>query len=149
MAAGSLTTRLTGATGPDRELDALIWIEAQGWTSGWVDDRLIARDRTHPHEEYWVGVREGGYFLTAGQHPPIPRYTASLDAALTLLPEGWQWQLSNRAPQPHRGRAYVNNGELQFTGGNMGRNPGYRGHEFTAHTAPIAACLACLAARRP
>jgi hypothetical protein len=51
-----LSCRVEAATGPDRELDALI------------ND-------------------------IAGRHPTMPAYTASLDAAITLVPEGWHWAL--------------------------------------------------------
>jgi len=77
----------------------------------------------------------------------LPHYTASIDAALTLVPEGWQWQISTRAPEPHAGRAYVHNGELQMTGAGMARNPAYRAAETTAPTPAIALCIAALRAR--
>lgn len=75
----------------------------------------------------------------------VPRYTSSLDAALTLVPDGWEWLSSNRSPEPHAGRAYIHNREMQFLGGGMARNPRYRGVETTAPTPAIAMCLVGLA----
>lgn len=73
-----LAARVEGATGPDRELDAEIWlaitpgatrketvIPANGTRRGWTIDE--ARD-------------EGGRLII------VPAYMQSLDAALTLVP---------------------------------------------------------------
>lgn len=80
-------------------------------------------------------------------HRDPPRFTASLDDAITLLPEGWQWQVSNRAPKPHAGRAYIHNRELHFIGiGAQTPNPAYRGYETTAATPALALCAAVLRA---
>lgn len=114
-----LIARLEKATGPDRELDEAIVIEAP-----------ITK-------AFLRGNKFGGFEV-------LP-YTASLDAALTLVPEGWQWQVSNRAPAPHAGRAYLNNRELfHIGGGGLSPNPAYRGSEETAATPAIAVCIAAL-----
>lgn len=77
-----------------------------------------------------------------------PRYTESIEAALALVPDGWQWQASNRAPKPKAGRAYIYNGEPHSVGvGGMRNNPKYRGHEVTAATPAIAMCIVGLMAR--
>ena len=68
----SLLSRLQSATGPSRELDAEIAL-ANGWMRGNV---------------YWHDP--------AGKIFPDdpPRYTESIDAALTLFPESWTyWEL--------------------------------------------------------
>lgn len=67
----ALAERVEKATGPDRELDALI-AEAAGWSDVWYRDGMA---------EGWApgGVCEAG----------VPHYTASLDAAMSLVPEGW------------------------------------------------------------
>lgn len=72
--------------------------------------------------------------------PLPPAFTGIIDKALILLPDGWQWKLSNRAPKPHAGRAYINNRMLTF-------DPKYVGFENTAYTPAIALCIACLRAR--
>lgn len=75
----------------------------------------------------------------------VPRYTHDTHAALLLLPEGWQWQISNRAPSPQGGRAYINNKELQGAGpSHLTANPKYRGEETTAATPTLALCTVCL-----
>lgn len=58
MSLAELTGKLEQATGPDRGLDDLIWLEV---------DRVLQRK---------------------GQS--VPPYTSSVDAALTLIPEGWR-----------------------------------------------------------
>lgn len=75
-----LADRVEAATGPDRELDAAIWlavtpgatrkqtvIPANGQRQGWTIDET--REAT-------------------GRLIIVPHYTASLDAAMTLVPEG-------------------------------------------------------------
>ena len=138
MTLHELERRLGEATGPSRELDAEIWLLV---TPGATRK---ATPVNHPKGAYVIDeTREA-----SGRLIIIPSYTSSLDAALTLVPEGYKWQVSNRAVSPHTGRAWINNGELQLAGvGGMSRNPKYRGHETTAATAPIALCIAALRAR--
>ena len=78
-----------------------------------------------------------------------PYYTLSIDDALKLVPDGWTWQVSNRAPKPNFGRAYVHNGELINVGGGLTPNPKYRGSEIIAATPAIALCIAALKSRQP
>lgn len=70
-----LITRLEAAEGPDRELDAEIFLQ-------------IDPDATDNGD----GTFDSPYFDQSHHHPR--KYTASIDAALTLVPEGWIWQLS-------------------------------------------------------
>ena len=72
----------------------------------------------------------------------------SLDAAVALVPEGWIWLSSNRAPKPHAGRAYISNGEMISISGGMTPNPRYRGQEVTAPTPALALVIAALRARQ-
>jgi hypothetical protein len=70
----SLAARAEAAEGPDRELDALICIAA-----GFAEGNTVA------FKTGWCAGSE------TNPHPvEAPAYTASIDAALTLLPEGWQ-----------------------------------------------------------
>ena len=82
-----LITRLEALTGPDREVDALIWVE--------TDAEGIAALEKQGSPEKAVSIKYGcGGF---NDMKPIwtlatfrgPAYTASLDAAMTLVPEGW------------------------------------------------------------
>jgi hypothetical protein len=67
----ALSERCEKAQRPDRELDAAIWLvldpEAYSVTAAGI----------FSESGNWVGT--------------LPTYTASLDAAMTLKPEGWQW----------------------------------------------------------
>ncbi len=99
-----LADRVEKAQGADRELDAAIFValtpEAYGVerrpldglidndTAGW----LLRWDPPRRWSDSWR---------------PILRYTASLDAALSLVPEGWRWSLDHTQNPPYRdcGRA--------------------------------------------
>ena len=64
-----------------------------------------------------------------------PYYTASIDAALTLVPDGWHWEINNHCAEiaPENWPCYENANE------NDGQ---YVHHSKTA----IAICMACLKA---
>lgn len=67
-----LIARLEAATGPDRELDAEIMLAvypALGLTM----------------------TANGNWLSKSGIHTRVEAYTASIDAALSLVPEGWAW----------------------------------------------------------
>lgn len=82
-----LAARVEAAEGPDRVLDAEV-AEAIGYRR--VFPRGPCRD---PDRRRWVDDRGMGIgWLDGSDHFP-PRYTASLDAAMTLVPEGWEWSL--------------------------------------------------------
>ena len=76
---------------------------------------------------------------------PSEPFSASLDAAMSLVPEGWNWMAGNR-DQP-LARAYVNNGQPHFTGAAARRNPACLWFETTAPTPALALCAAALRAR--
>jgi hypothetical protein len=73
----SLAERVEKATGPDRELD--LRIETA------TNPEYAGMDEAHA----WLLVKYGG------QRP----FTASLDAAVTLVPEGLCWRLARRMVQ--------------------------------------------------
>lgn len=86
----SLIERVEKATGPDRELDADI--DVATFRTVMTDDDLIyarkrdpGEDATHPGH-YFIKSRSGAQAVIA------PAYTASIDAVLTLLPEGFWWR---------------------------------------------------------
>ena len=95
---------LVAATGPDRELDARIWAEFDGRD---VRDDLergmmLAKSRKPPHDECVIGYIDPGKrsrnFSADGFRPGpnLPNYTASLDAASTLVERvvpGAQWEV--------------------------------------------------------
>jgi hypothetical protein len=129
------------ADSPNRMLDALIEVEVRRWEAyavGLNDDQ-----RAH-----WKPVGTKGEVIEGGTRYHSPSYTFEIDKAILLVPEGWQWQVSNRAPKPHAGRAFINNKELHFDGMSGQRpNPKYKGDETTAATAALALCVVALRVR--
>ena len=71
-----LIERLEKATGPDRNLDADI-ASSVGWSPG--------PGYTRKSDDSW----RLGNWINSVQWAPL--YTASIDAALTLVPEGHDW----------------------------------------------------------
>lgn len=119
-----LIERIECATGPSRELDLLIEAATNPQYAG-------------------AGEKTLDFLSRYGRHP---KYTASPDAAMTLVPEGWNWMAGER--NQGRCRAYVNNGELQFAGiGASRRNPNAIWHEVVAATPALALAAAALKAR--
>ena len=85
MTLSSLIERLEKAEGPDRELDADIAAAVLGgeiqWQTAMTGDALPVRK--YPSKDHIRGFgRE-----------PVQRYTSSIDAALTFVPEGSQWTI--------------------------------------------------------
>ena len=105
-----LIARLEAAEGPSRELDAEI-AQIHGWEEGHV-----------ANERCW-------YDPDGRMRAAPPAYTSSIDAALTLVPEGRLWTLGQ----------YVNRS------GFMAALDNQRGTK--AATAPLALCIASLKAR--
>lgn len=131
-----LIAQLQVATEGERGLDLAIQTATSGKPWYWMDSfqSVITWD------QYGKGA-PGNPVAT------LERFTSSIDDALMLVPEGWQWQSSNRAPKPHAGRAYIHNGELIYAGMSAAKNPKYRHEEATAATPAIALCIAALRAR--
>lgn len=91
-----LAERCEKAEGPDRELDADI-AQAFGHkvspqTANYTMEMFYAIEWQKPHP--YAGMKE-----------PCPAWTASLDAALTLVPP-WSWRVGNLAS----GRAFADLG---------------------------------------
>ncbi|HSM79191.1 MAG TPA: hypothetical protein VLT57_16245 [Bryobacteraceae bacterium] len=120
-----LIERMERASGSDRELDVCIArltsIEGQRVT----DDGRV---------EYWVGVEND---FGPGWYPApveIPHYSSSIDAALSLVPEWWEYTLTTIYGSAHAEiplndtRVDAQNGEHK--GGSM----------------PIAVCISALKA---
>lgn len=81
-----LIKRLEEATGPSRELDALIHTAVTG-------QEVIYEGGERQHSAVIVGAKtwvERDGRECAAIDGFVPRYTASLDDALTLVPEGWR-----------------------------------------------------------
>ena len=128
-----LVERIEAATGLDRELDAAIAAALRiGTEHDWA--------RNYPK---WEGRSDGRVHLE--KHGPsfaAPTYTASIDAAMTLVPEGWSVDLS--LPGPFDGMPYAKLMSLE-------RNPYGLGESIKgkAPTPALAICAAALRARAP
>ena len=81
----SLIERIEAATGGDRELDAEIWLAC---TPGATRDKWSYVHRATGRECTVDETRNATDRLII-----VPSYTTSIDAALTLLPEGNDWSL--------------------------------------------------------
>ena len=81
----ALADRCEQAAGPDRELDVAI-ARALGWKPLYRDD----------YSKWWppaavADARERKRSILHHPTQPLPAFTANLDAAVTLVPEGWAW----------------------------------------------------------
>lgn len=76
-----LIAKLEAAGEGSRELDALIWCALNG--AAYVGSHA---DATEPGNCFWFRHPADGVEYSRAAHY---RYTTSLDAALTLVPEGW------------------------------------------------------------
>jgi hypothetical protein len=123
MTMKELAERCEAATGPDRELDiAILTHPAFGYRDVFEDGRLFDRG----NDGYWSleGDEKNG---------PLPSPTASLDAAMTLVPEGWEWA--------------VGMVEGKRIAGCRQPGPGAPCPEIEAATPALALCAAALRAR--
>ena len=79
----TLIERLESATEGSRELDEAI-------INALCPDAMCRQD---PAWEDSITVYHADALLDSGK-AELPHYTTSLDAALTLVPEGWEWSLA-------------------------------------------------------
>lgn len=84
-----LIAKLEAAEGPSRELDAEIVRQSTANCVG-VERGPIGGDAQH-YEEWLFRFDPPRSWVDSWLH--VPRYTSSLDAALTLVPEGWMVEL--------------------------------------------------------
>jgi hypothetical protein len=130
-----LASRLAGAVEGSRELDAKLAAAAMaGGTAYYVTDGDRPQDAAAGE---WLVVRrtEDGQVVT---HRP-PRYTSSLDAAVSLVPKTMGWELTFKR-RDHVYAAGIAPRRTPETGR-------YETHAGQAKTAPLALCSAALRAR--
>lgn len=132
-----LIERLETMTTPGRDADFMIF-EAAAFPAEYFGSKIQSWSRAGG-AGYTVNTEDGIRHLSAFN---APNYTGSIDAALTLLPKGWFWELSTAeyefgvphatlwAPTPGRHRAI-----------------GSPATEAGADTPAFALCLAALKAR--
>lgn len=130
-----LIERLERATGPDRELDMRIW---------WLLDRKSA-ERTYWNAATGKPRALGDELPTSGlgvlaMKERAPHYTASLDAALTLVPAGLDWFVKHYASAGGKFGAVVTSPEI------AARSWGDYSHD-NSPTPALALCIAALRAR--
>ena len=89
----ALIARVVEGTGPDRELDAEIHA-ATLYIKPIIPEAVVTRECQENgfYARHHVPGSPGGV-LYWHQAPP---FTGSLDAALTLVPEGWSWFVAMR-----------------------------------------------------
>jgi hypothetical protein len=102
-----LAERVKRATGPDRELDAAAFNAASDQVARWNRRalQLPLEKRRGRYDDGWVSVY-AGKGLDDPYAEDLPRYTASIDAAMTLVPEGWSFEV-RRSGTGDRGQATV------------------------------------------
>lgn len=128
----ALLARVVDDTEPDRELDAEIAVALFGgeivWkTANWTMD-------SHPARRIASTAHVGGFANTF-----VPAYTASLDAAMTLIPPGWYYVMGQRG----RGLGYFATLEM-----GSGLYTGRVSQEHLVQVrAVVAACLKALMAK--
>lgn len=118
---GELIKRLEAATGPDRELDVAICraIEYE-----------VRADKRMPGKWFYEPVKQYSW-------QEVPAYTASLDAALTLVAEGWLWTMW--AAQPTESDRWAADASVYYKAEAKFRGEGV--------TPALALCIAALRAR--
>lgn len=133
-----LAERCERATGPDRELDALIWME--------VTPSATRRETVVPPTSARKGwtideTRDG-----SGRLIVVPAYSASLDAAMTLVPEGdgVAYILGDGPWAGPHARIWEISAEKAAAGA---KEPIAWEVGSNAHTLPLALCAAALRAR--
>jgi hypothetical protein len=139
-----LVRRVESATGPSKALDREIALAV-----GWVRLSPSEARRSNPAWYHPEDCRNGKPIIDSLHGTDVWRdpiaYTASLDAAMSLVPEGWFWMAGNR--DRITPRAYVENGEPSFVGISSRRNPNRLWFEVTAATPALALVAAALRAR--
>ena len=149
----ALITKLEAATEGSRLLDAYIWMISDNRELRLDGDVLLAKSRKQPYDECVLGVYRHHVFDAELSHkPPLPRYTTSLDAALTLVPEGWQVHMISNQP---RWTVVVRSPDARYEEAEFPSQGGTYEHWLVAgkdasgiqKPAALAVCIAALRAR--
>lgn len=122
-----LIARLEAATGPDRELDSRIWADVNSQPLYQYDSPEYGTVRAY--EGGWIDPR-----LNPNVSMISPRYTASIDDALMLVPYNMDWEIKTA---PDRRSVIARVVSMETT---------YRAESATP---ALALCIAALKARTP
>ena len=96
-----LAERCEAAEGADRELDSAIALGLPSWTYGEKAGRFYNAGPKYDGADDRIGFEaDDGSTVVPGNAPDmmVPDFTASLDAAMTLVPEGWRWIMREACP---------------------------------------------------
>ena len=140
-----LNEKLAQAEGPSDELDCRIHLafnpelELMTDTGGYRNERPVAYTAASEVMGEWRGSWADFASLIN-----TPRYTASIDAALTLVPEGQgRWpQIYYISPNPNNS---AHGHRWEIWGENRGKP--HRGHH--ERSSALALCIAALSAKEP
>jgi len=124
-----LIARLEAAVGPDRELDAEMWLAT---TIGATRKKWSYIHTASGRECHIDETR-----TATGQLIVVPEFTSSIDAALTLVPEGWFWWVGHLDETDRRFVATISKHAIVGT-------PSHKGF---APTTALALCIAACKAR--
>lgn len=124
-----LADRVEKLTGPDRDLEAEIWLAC---TPGATRNKWSYVHKATGRECTVDETRDATDRLII-----VPEYTTSIDASLTLLPEGWWWSAGVCRRENHAS-----------VGSEIGTVEGELIFETFGATAPLALLAAILRARQ-
>lgn len=144
-----LAARVEALTGPDRELDANIHYDVLGWCRHTNTKRSGAQSDTG-FDCLDCGADSWGNKSKRGQklHDVLPAYTASLDAAMTLVPTTAPWTPYRDTKDLYNiviASAYGHVNIMPTDGASTGIHDKRRG-EASAATLPLALTAAALRA---
>jgi len=93
-----LASRVEAAAGPDRELDARIWCALNGKKYADHSEAYSAFGSGNPETQVEFTEPPKRTRLVTGPHTKghAKPVTASLDAAMSLVPEGLEWHIDHR-----------------------------------------------------
>lgn len=128
--AGELIARLEAATEGSRELDSAIAL-----TVGWTFEK-----RAGETKRWWREPNGPVWFRDTS--PPF--FTTSLDAAMTLVPDGYFWRMGHVEQLSEDDEVMYGAELLRYL--HVADRSDSMGHGLTA---PIALCIAALKARSP
>lgn len=137
---GDLIARLEATSGAGRELDCLIWADTLGIEIEWQGNCMVAGIEGVIG---WIdpGVYQRNFTTNRSTTGPaaIPAYTSSIDAAMTLIPEGYGVMMDDlgKVPVALLVKRHVDPLAAHFDAGGFSKGA----------TLPLALCIASLRAR--
>lgn len=142
-----LIERIEAASGPDREMDRDI-LAAKG--------THVLEKRGRDRKSWWYEIDGPDYRRLdpdGDRYFGMPRYTASIDAALTLVPEGWMFGIERAGSYDGSPKdeawcwPYESNFDPDWQNGQQGYRDAPDGARGSAATPALALCAAALKAR--